>query len=193
MPYQQGRCLKVFLVLISFFLRLMTCHTAPREDWTCSKDGPRMRQGVNPLTGEDQSFYYDENHPTMKGWFKEMEQIIRERGLWPETGLLADCSGKCPPDRENCCCCTLLFNQPDFVSQKSELQELVEKQGHLCDFYPSITVRWTSLNNTGVLQNSAFILQGRVQPLRRSRSRYWIALMIFQLLKSASVFSLFLF
>ena len=136
MPYQQGRCLKVFLVLISFFLRLMTCHTAPREDWTCSKDGPRMHQGVNPLTGEDQSFYFDENHPTMKGWFKGMEQIIRERGLWPETGLLADCPGKCPPDRENCCCCTLLFNQPDFVSQKSELQELVEKQGHLCDFYP---------------------------------------------------------
>ena len=31
---------------------------------------------------------------------------------------------------------TILFNQPDFVSQKSELQELIEKRGHLCDFYP---------------------------------------------------------
>jgi hypothetical protein len=32
--------------------------------------------------------------------------------------------------------CTILFNQPDFVSQKSELQEFVERCGHLCDFYP---------------------------------------------------------
>jgi hypothetical protein len=95
-----------------------------------------MRQGVNPLTGEDQSFYFDEEHPSMKGWFKGMEQIIRERGLWPETGLLADCPKKCPPGRENCCCRKLLFNQPDFVSQKSELQEFVERRGHLCDFYP---------------------------------------------------------
>ena len=31
---------------------------------------------------------------------------------------------------------TILFNQPDFVPQKSELQELIEKRGHLCDFYP---------------------------------------------------------
>jgi hypothetical protein len=55
-----------------------------------------MCQGVNPLTGEDQSFYFDEEHPSMKGWFKGMEQIIRECGLWPETGLLADCPKKCP-------------------------------------------------------------------------------------------------
>jgi hypothetical protein len=115
---------------------LMTCYAAPREGWAHSKGAAKMCPGINPLTGEHQSFYFPENHPTMKGWFKGMEEIIREHGLWPETGLLADCRKKCPPDRDNCCCCTILFNQPDFVSQKSELQEFVERCGHLCDFYP---------------------------------------------------------
>jgi hypothetical protein len=115
---------------------LMICHAAPRANWTPTKDGPRMGQGTNPLTGQDQSFYFLDDHPTMPEWFKGMEQIIRERGLWPETGLLANCPGKCPPDRGNCCCRSVLFHQPDFVSQKSQLQEFVERRGHLCDFYP---------------------------------------------------------
>ncbi|KAF8263205.1 hypothetical protein EI94DRAFT_1807644 [Lactarius quietus] len=61
---------------------------APRAKWTNSKDGSRMRHGVNPLTGESQSFYFPDDHPTMPGWFKGMEHIIQERGLWPESGLL---------------------------------------------------------------------------------------------------------
>ena len=66
-----------------------------------------------------------------------MENIIQKHGLWPETGLLTDCPGsKCPPSSNNCCCHTLLFHEPDFVSQKSALQESVERCGPLCDFYP---------------------------------------------------------
>jgi hypothetical protein len=51
-----------------------------------------------------------------------MEEIIRECGLWPEDGLLAECPGfKCPvleaADGEaSCCCRRMLFNQDDFVS-----------------------------------------------------------------------------
>jgi hypothetical protein len=41
-----------------------------------------------------------------------------------------------PPGRTDCCCRHILFLQPDFVSQKSQLQELVKSRGHLCDFYP---------------------------------------------------------
>jgi hypothetical protein len=114
----------------------MICHAAPKANWTHFKDAPRMRHGINPLTGGPQSFYFPDDHPTMPGWFKGMEQILRERSLWPETGLLAGCPGKCPPDRDNCCCRSILFNQPDFVSQKSQLQEFIESRGHLCDFYP---------------------------------------------------------
>jgi len=96
-----------------------------------------MRHGINPQTGEPQFFYFSDDHPTMPGWLKGMQQIIWERGLWPETGLPAECPGfKCPEDQTNCCCRRLLFNQPDFSSQKSQLQELIESRGHICDFYP---------------------------------------------------------
>jgi hypothetical protein len=96
-----------------------------------------MRHGTLP-NGEPQSFYFPEDHPSMPGWFKGMEAIIRECGLWPEgRDLLAQCPGfRCAPDSTDCCCRRILFSQPDFVSQKSQLQELVESRGHLCDFYP---------------------------------------------------------
>jgi hypothetical protein len=95
-----------------------------------------MRSGKLP-TGESQLFYFPEDHPSMPGWFKGMEQIIRERGLWPEAGLPAQCPEfKCPPDRVDCCCRRVLFVQPDFTAQRSQLQEQIELRGHLCDFYP---------------------------------------------------------
>ncbi|KAI0309112.1 hypothetical protein OF83DRAFT_1166911 [Amylostereum chailletii] len=73
----------------------------------------------------------------MPGWFKGMETIIRERNLWPVDGMNAQCTNfKCPPGRTDCCCRRVLFTQPDFMAQKSALQELVESRGHICDFYP---------------------------------------------------------
>ena len=82
-------------------------------------------------------FIFLMHHPIMPGWFKGMEKIIQEHGLWPESGLPAECSGfKCPTNQTSCCCCCLLFNQPDFSSQKSRVQELVEACHHICDFYP---------------------------------------------------------
>ena len=95
-----------------------------------------MRDGMLP-NGMPQPLYFPTNHPTMPNWFKGMEQIIRERGLWPEGGLLAQCHDfKCPPDRTDCCCRRILFTQPDFANQKPYLQEFIESHGHLCDFYP---------------------------------------------------------
>lgn len=96
-----------------------------------------MRNGFIPQTGEPQPFYFPLNHPTMPGWFKGMEQIIWERGLWPERGLPSECLGfRCPDGQMDCCCRRLLFHQPDFTFQKSQLEELVESRGHICDFYP---------------------------------------------------------
>ena len=109
-------------------------HTDPRRAWTRCADGPRMRHGKLP-TGEPQSFYFPPDHPTMPDWFKGMEVVIREHGLWPAGGLLAQCA-HCPPGKTDCCCRRLLYFQPDFTHQKPYLQEFVENRGHICDFYP---------------------------------------------------------
>jgi hypothetical protein len=109
----------------------------PHPTWTHHKEGPKMR---TTRFGEDQriqQLYFDHDHPTMPGWFKGMEIIIRERGLWPEKGMNAQCDGfKCVAGKTDCCCRRLLFTQPDFVGQKSHLEELITSRGHICDFYP---------------------------------------------------------
>ncbi|KAF9475716.1 hypothetical protein BDN70DRAFT_907999 [Pholiota conissans] len=64
----------------------------------------------------------------MPSWFKD---------LWPQNGLNAQCPGfKCVAGQINCCCRRLLFTQPDFIAQKSHLEEMITSQGHICDFYP---------------------------------------------------------
>ena len=49
----------------------------PSEGWTHHKDGPHMRTTVLP-DGQIQDFYFQDDHPTYPGYFKGMEQIIRE-------------------------------------------------------------------------------------------------------------------
>jgi hypothetical protein len=109
-------------------------------NWTPHKDGPRMRPGwFKNANGEvqHQDLYFEHDHPQFPGHFKGMEVILKERGLYPAGGLNFQCDGfKCAPGRTDCCCRRLLFNQPDFVAQKSALEELVEQRGHICDFYP---------------------------------------------------------
>ena len=69
--------------------------------------------------------------------FKGMEILIHERGLWPEKGLNAQCEGfKCVVGKTDCCCCRLLFTQPDFANQKSHLEEYITSRGHISDYYP---------------------------------------------------------
>jgi hypothetical protein len=109
----------------------------PKNGWTHHKDGPRMRP-TELANGQIQEFYFPDDHFQYPGFFKGMEEIIRERGLWPATGTLpAQCEGfKCEPGMTDCCCRRLLFTQPDFVVQKSQLEELITSRGHICDFYP---------------------------------------------------------
>jgi len=113
----------------------------PHATWRQHKGGPRMRNTTFKLGDQTvqvtQELYFPDDHATMPGWFKGMEIIIQERGLWPDKGLNAQCEGfKCVPGKTNCCCRRLLFTQPDFVAQKSHLEELITSRGHICDFYP---------------------------------------------------------
>jgi hypothetical protein len=109
----------------------------PHPTWTHHKEGLKMR---TTRFGEDQrvqDLYFKHDHPTMPGWFKGMEVIIWEHGLCLEKGMNAQCDGfKCIAGKTNCCCCRLLFTQPDFVVQKSHLEELITSRSHICDFYP---------------------------------------------------------
>jgi hypothetical protein len=128
----KGALKLLFCILIFNFI------AGPKAGWTHEPNGPRMRPG-RLSDGSIQELYYPENHPVMPGWFKGMEQLIRERGLWPADGrsLSAQCTGfKCEPGRTDCCCRRILFNESDFAAQKSHLHEIIESRGHLCDFYP---------------------------------------------------------
>src|ERR1700730_10211859 len=94
-----------------------------------------MRDGTL-LDGTRQSFYFPDDHLTMPGWFKGMQVILQERGLFRE-GMRAECKDfKCAKDATDCCCRRTLFNQPDFQNVKSHLEELITARGHICDFFP---------------------------------------------------------
>ena len=54
---------------------------SPKLDWTSRPGGPKMRDTVL-ADGSIQSFYYPEDHPTMPGWFKGMQAVLEERGLF---------------------------------------------------------------------------------------------------------------
>lgn len=116
-------------------LSALKMRKSPSAGWAHVKDGPRMRDGTKS-NGEKQSFYFPDDHTTMPGWFKGMEEILKERDLWRD-GLLSECKNfKCPEGSTDCCCRRILFCQPDFANQRSHLEELIESRGHLCDFYP---------------------------------------------------------
>jgi hypothetical protein len=107
----------------------------PHPTWTPYPNGPKMRNG-RFADGREQELYFPADHPTMPGWFKGSELILRERGLY-RNGMNGACPKACFDTEEtNCCCQKVLFCQPDFVQQKSALEELITAHGHICDFYP---------------------------------------------------------
>ncbi|KAF7347122.1 hypothetical protein MVEN_01466400 [Mycena venus] len=100
----------------------------------------RMRDGKF-ADGTPQSLYFPDGHP-QAGIFKGMRNLIHERiakgAVLPNPDKLkAECKGfKCPPGRTDCCCHQILFTQPDFVNQKSMLEEHCEARGYEVIFFP---------------------------------------------------------
>jgi hypothetical protein len=95
-----------------------------------------MRNGTLP-NGSEQDLYFPDDHPTCPGYFKGMSNILAERGFTEEAKLNSQCPNfKCADPNTSCCCRRILFNQPDFQSQKAALIELVESHGHIAFFYP---------------------------------------------------------
>lgn len=107
---------------------------------------PCLRSGFNPKTQQSQSMQ------DFKGIPKGMKKILQERGLW-RSHLPAQCRTKNPKagaktkripdpacirpiDGRQCCARAILSSQPDFATQKSRLEDVIEEAGHLVLFYP---------------------------------------------------------
>jgi transposase len=105
---------------------------------------PIMRPSF--FNGHPQSMVFPLDHPdkTLRGQPKGLKKVLEERSLWPKEGLRACCmEGKkkqkkkiCKPNATNCCAEKVMSLQPDFLSQKSLIAEVVEAAGHKCIFYP---------------------------------------------------------
>src|SRR6266481_9173323 len=73
----------------------------PHKSWTHVKNGPAMCSTTftvfhPPLLYPEtihQHLYYPDDHPTMPNWFKGMANILKEQGLYPPAGLIAQCEG----------------------------------------------------------------------------------------------------
>ena len=80
--------------------------------------------GAKFADGTPQSLYFPDGHEKA-GLFKGMAVILQEHSLIAESNLKTQCNSKfqCPDQRKsNCCCCQVLYNQPDFVQVESLLE-----------------------------------------------------------------------
>jgi len=107
--------------------------------------------------GSEQSFYFPVSHHTYPGRFKGMQEIVRERFERSAPGvpnpnnprLNGQCKDfKCPDGRTDCCLRRILYNQPDFITQKSALEELCTARGYSVIFLPKFHCELNSLEQS---------------------------------------------
>jgi len=115
-------------------------HNANPEDGLIAKNLNLSDGGKNVPKLRDGWFIRDgqrvvQKMQTSDGVQKGIKTILAERGLWPANSLRLDCPNECSPSSD-CCARKLLSTQPDFIEQRSAIQEVVEKNGHIFDMYP---------------------------------------------------------
>ena len=66
---------------------------------------------------------------------KGMKAILVERGLW-KNKLQMKCPNSCDCNATDCCATRILKGQPDFMEQKSLVEEVITAAGRLCIFLP---------------------------------------------------------
>ncbi|KAG5219374.1 transposase domain-containing protein [Salix suchowensis] len=77
-----------------------------------------------------QKMIFPSDHPDYPDQPKGIKQVLLERGLWPNKGLVMQCKSTCEVGVTDCCARRLLGNQPDFKEQRSLVQEVIEAAGH---------------------------------------------------------------
>ncbi|KAH9071006.1 hypothetical protein EDB83DRAFT_2221343, partial [Lactarius deliciosus] len=95
-----------------------------------------------------QKMCFPSDHAKFPGEPKGMRQVLMERGLWRDK-LVMKCGSRskkrdngpepvarCRSGVTDCCAKHILDSQPNFMEQKSLVQEVIDKAGHLCVFLP---------------------------------------------------------
>ncbi|KAF5186994.1 Dde family endonuclease [Thalictrum thalictroides] len=124
-----------------------TAHTAYASDallvskMNLRPGGKQPKLCCTVFNGVEQHMVFPYDHPDkdLHGQPKGMEAVLREHGLW-EDRLKAKCK-KCrqrdfSPERSICCATRILSLQPDFLSQRPLLQEVIESFNHKIVYYP---------------------------------------------------------
>ena len=88
------------------------------------KNTPKLRN--TRFNGQEQKMQHED------GIQKGIRTILQERELW-NPNLNLDCKGPC---QGNCCQRYILSSQPDFLNQRSWLQEIVEDSCHEFLLFP---------------------------------------------------------
>jgi hypothetical protein len=99
----------------------------------------RLRDGWFERDGQVvvQPMIFSADHPRYPSQPKGIKQVLLERGLLPQTFLPGKCQSSCKdPAATACCGKRILELQPDFLAQKSLVQETIEAGGHLCIVLP---------------------------------------------------------
>lgn len=101
-----------------------------------------LREGFMHGKGlpQSMSFPLDYHNLELAGKPKGIKRVLKERGLWPERGLVLECPTThnrpgCGPEG-GCCARRVLEAERDFRDQRGRLQEEVEALGHRVLFYP---------------------------------------------------------
>jgi len=104
-------------------------------------DGKLLKTTVRMVDGEfsdgtPQEFFFPVGHPR-ESVFKGMSVILQERGFANAPKLLSQCPKfKCAKGATDCCYRQILYNQPDFVNVKSNLEITCKAHGFQVIFLP---------------------------------------------------------
>jgi len=90
----------------------------------------KMRNGWFTQDGQhvEQSMVFSPDHEDHPGMAKGMLAVLKECGL-SCVGLKKKCDTACADVAVDCCATRILSLQPDFLQQKSLVQETIEAEG----------------------------------------------------------------